>query len=505
MEVLVGNDIATRFANANLFLALPLLNAPLQGSASVSDTPLITIVSNDSNYVFNENVTIQVASSTSSTPSVSILYRQGTAALTPLDPSRIRIILASPETPATTPTATLVSAAKGSNSQSLARYLGSVQGASAEIQSLVNRLSELESPSETAAALRNLTAPGFSTLATVGVAQSAAFTAPIDNRLDSLAALNAGSPAVNLGVRIESSEDAAFLRDPASRSGGSGASSWMAWTSGYGAWATQPADAAAGFGGSRSQDAGGVLGLERILGNLRIGLLAVAGEGSSSSSDPSSQVRAEHWNVGAYTSLPIGNLTLDATALWGTSELDSERTILAPGFAPATAKARFHSQDTQLGLGVSYNLMPLGSRWEISPSARLKFLHHTQDAFEESGSPFALRGSALSSNTLLSKLGLRIAYRNELSQRLTLGSDFMASWIHNFQPEGRAIEMRFASSGASGSFTSLGRDASTDSAQLALGVQAIFSKTLTLRLSGEQELGSQRNQTSSTLSIGLNF
>ena len=54
-------------------------------------------------------------------------------------------------------------------------------------------------------------------------------------------------------------------------------------------------------------------------------------------------------------------------------------------------------------------------------------------------------------------------------------------------------------------YNSRTRDRNPDAAQFNLGLQATFSEMIMLRLSGQQDLGSDRSQSTGVLTVGWNF
>ena len=299
------------------------------------------------------------------------------------------------------------------------------------------------------------------------------------------------SMGVLLGVPSRSSVP---MATPA---GGEYDRNWMVWTSGYGSWGRTPADAA-GNGKSRSSGGGGSIGLERQMGDLMAGLLVSVGESVTHADDPSMRVKSDSWNVGGYGSMNIGAITLDASALWGTSEQDTQRAGVG---GSGTAAARYSTQNWQTGIGVATNLAPKNSSWQISPVARLKYLNSSEDAFTETGTALNVGSSAHNDSHVISKLGLRLAKTVQLFPGVALGVDGAGYWVHDYNSQGRYLS--YTLGGAS--YTSRTRDRQPDSAQVNLGMQATFTESVILRLSGQQDLSEDRKQTSGVFSVAYRF
>ena len=109
----------------------------------------------------------------------------------------------------------------------------------------------------------------------------------------------------------------------------------------------------------------------------------------------------------------------------------------------------------------------------------------------------------LSDTSLLSKLGMRVSHRSQVSKDVSIGLDGAAYWVHDFDSAGKGLNTQLV--GATGSFQSIGRKTNVESAQVNLGVHATFSETVTIRLSGQQDVGSASSQSSGVFSIALNF
>ncbi|MBJ7392715.1 MAG: autotransporter outer membrane beta-barrel domain-containing protein, partial [Chthoniobacterales bacterium] len=254
---------------------------------------------------------------------------------------------------------------------------------------------------------------------------------------------------------------------------------------------------AAGNGKSTSSGGGGTIGLERQMGDLMAGFVVSIGESLTRGDYPSYlRVKSDSWNLGGYGNMTIGAITLDASALWGTSEQDSQRQGVA-----GLEKARYSTQNWQTGIGVAANLAPKDSSWQISPVARLKYINSSEDGFTETGSPLAVGSNGNNTSHVLSKLGLRLSKNGQLSSSVLFGLDAAAYWVHDYNSEGRDLQFTIAGN----SYTSRTRDRQPDSAQFNLGMQATFSEMVMLRLSGQQDINEERRQTTGLFTVAYRF
>jgi outer membrane autotransporter protein len=337
----------------------------------------------------------------------------------------------------------------------------------------------------------------FASVSAVAPAQALAVSASVDIHLDDLSAGGGGS-SMSMGVRVGApSKSTVPMSSPI---GDDYDRNWKVWTSGYGSWGRTSADAA-GNGKSTSSGGGGSIGLERQMGDLMAGFLVSVGESVTRADDPYLRVKSDSWNLGGYGSMNIGAVTLDASALWGTSEQDSQRQGVAGPGVSGLASAKYSSQNWQTGIGIAANLAPKDSSWQVSPVARLKYINSSEDGFSETGSALAVGSSAHNDSHVLSKLGLRLAKNSQLSSSVLLGLDAAAYWVHDYNSEGRDLQFTLGGS----TYTSRTRDRQPDSAQFNLGLQATFSDMVMLRLSGQQDVNEERRQTTGLFTVAYKF
>jgi autotransporter-associated beta strand protein len=335
-------------------------------------------------------------------------------------------------------------------------------------------------------------APMYASMYTVATRRSLAATAALDSHLDGLAAAASGEAVNSLGVaQARSGANSLSARGAADNE-----RQWTAWVSGYSTESNLSEDAPAGFGKIRSTDTGGSLGVERKIGDLRVGLIAATGQ-ADASFDGGGKVDTDHWHAGSYASVAIGAATVDASAVWGSADNTGRRPLGA-----GQVRSAFSSNDTQLGLGLAFNLAEPSNLWQFTPVARLKYLDYTQDAFTETGAGF-LQADKMSESTWLSKLGIRFSRREEAGKKISVGLDGGAYWMHDYSAEGRQMNLRMT--GTNASFSARGRDADADFVQVNAGVHATFSSTITVRMGWQQDFGGNRSQGTGIVSCSINF
>jgi outer membrane autotransporter protein len=388
--------------------------------------------------------------------------------------------------------------AQGSGGKAFGSYLDSQLAAhydsSGPIGTLLRTLDATVSSNAVAARLRAVN-PGdaYASLYTVGVRRANAVGIPLEDRLDAFGLTAAGDTPVKLAAAVGNG-----TAPTASSSLPNDDKNWTAWTAGH---ASQfRIDPNSTYGGTDFNDNGASLGVEHRIGNIRIGAIASIGQGRSNFENPSVRVESDHWHAGGYASVSFGAVTVDASGLFGASDESSQRAVTG-----GQANAKFESNDAQLGIGVTVNLVSNDGAWQVTPIARFKYVSYRQDAFSETGPANTLlfQSADLSEDTVISKLGLRVAHRSQISKSLSLGLDGAAYWVHDFNSEGRNLSMQVI--GGNGNFRALGREGRADIAQLNLGLQAVVSEVVSFRLSGQQEIGSNRNQLTGVFAMGWSF
>jgi len=333
----------------------------------------------------------------------------------------------------------------------------------------------------------------YGSMASVGLQQALTVGNALDAQIDGMAGEGAADSVFSMGV-IPASGGAGVGTVPV----GEADKTWKAWISGYTSRGSRDADLDGSFGASDSNDTGSMLGVERTSGGLRYGLVAAMGQATANFSDPNAHLESDHRAFGGFGSVAIGPVTVDVSALFGTAEDKVTRTD-----GINTARAAFNTSDTQLGWGVSVNLLPKGSGWQLTPVARVKFTDYSQDGFQETGTGVLVKTGKLTSSSTITKLGARLSRSVELGRDVSLGLDASAFWVHDFDAKGKELNVQLV--GYNGSYTSTGRGSDSDAAQFNLGVQAVFNERWTLRLSGEQEMGVNRTQSTGMFSIAVNF
>jgi uncharacterized protein with beta-barrel porin domain len=346
-------------------------------------------------------------------------------------------------------------------------------------------------------ALRYSPGVAFSSLSTTAVKRTLAVAASLDAHLDNLASAGGQSSSVSFGVRhVAHSGKNVTMTQPTPEQ----EKDWTAWTSGHSSQSSINGNDAAGYSKVKSYDNGANLGVEHRFGNLRVGSLVAVG--NTIFHDDNVRVETDTWHVGGYGSVAMGDVNIDASVIYGQGDNASKRQdVTAPG---TELRGDFDSNDLQVGVGVAINLLPKGGSWQLTPLARLKYVNYSQESFAESGSAAGFTTDKITKETVISKVGARLGYTAEAAHGTTLGFDGGVYWVHDYSAGAKSAKLRLTAL-TPDSFEAVGRGADADTAQFNLGVQATFSESLTLRLSGQQDVSNSRQETTGVVSVAVNF
>lgn len=347
--------------------------------------------------------------------------------------------------------------------------------------------------------LGNLSPALTSRASTAGMAslQALAVASALDSRLEAISANSAvEAPHLSMGARVLAHEDASQPSMLRVTGGGDSDRDWRVWSTAYGSWSRVAADVGAGYSGVNSSGGGGMLGLERHAGGATGGLVFTAGEARTHLDDNSYRVGSENWNVGGYGSVSIGNIVVDASVLYGVADQDSRRDA-----GGGTAKAKYTTKEWNLGTGLTLNLTDPSSEWKLAPVVRLKYLSAREGAFEETGTLTPVTSKGQNRDFLLSKVGVHAGHFGKVSSGFVFGVDGSAYWVHDYSNGGRDMEFQLGGL----SYVVRGRSGTPDSLQAQLGLSAIISEKLSLKLSGQHDMNANSRQTTGLFSVAVDF
>lgn len=187
------------------------------------------------------------------------------------------------------------------------------------------------------------------------------------------------------------------------------------WSRGFASTHHQNADSALLAAGTTSY--GGIIGLDKMVAaDLRLGAFVGAGEARLGVDRDSQTVKTNVLFAGLY-----GRKTFDSNA-WGAPFLDAmmsagrtgndSRRLVASNMAPngyetATGDYNGWFVSPELAYGI---VMPLGGRYTLTPSARLRYLASHFDGYDETGSTQTLSVSGRTTHNLEQRAELALTY-----------------------------------------------------------------------------------------------
>ena len=276
-----------------------------------------------------------------------------------------------------------------------------------------------------------------------------------------------------------------------------------AWTSAYGSWHKQSANASIGAAGYNGNTWGDLLGVEKRFGNLVAGVLAAAGQSSATFSSLSGNVSTDSWHAGGYATLKAGKYVLESGAFFGVTDNTARRSISAPGMLSQQGRWKPSGNEwlTQIGLT---RPIDVSGKVTLTPSLRL---------LAQGQSLYAANESNLG--------GLEVATRRqqtysvhhqagvEARRSFKLGSKAAAAalqldWLHDYRPEGRSLRMALAGDSAA-TYGYRGSAAGADAFHVGASFEMALTRRATVRLTLDYQAQSEASVTRGALSLGYSF
>jgi outer membrane autotransporter protein len=248
------------------------------------------------------------------------------------------------------------------------------------------------------------------------------------------------------------------------------------WAQGVGAWGRIQGD---GNAAEARRDLAGVFtGLDRRFGDWRAGIAAGYTSSNVDVSARASSASVNTGHLGAYAGGSFGPWHLRGGADLAWSAIDTNRSIVFPGFAE-TANAHFNAGQAQLFGELGYG-MALGSV-AAEPFAGVAWVHLHSDAFAENGGLAALNGAAATADAGYTTLGAHLATSRMLGNGMTVTPRVSAAWQHAFGDVTPVAALTFQTLGTS--FTTAGAPIARDAAVVDAGVDLRATPRATFGLS----------------------
>jgi len=239
------------------------------------------------------------------------------------------------------------------------------------------------------------------------------------------------------------------------------------WGQGFGAWGHFDGD---GNAAKLNRDLAGVIsGIDARFGNVRLGVAGGFTHADVNVAARASAADIDSFHVGGYAGARFGAWGVRGGAAFAWHDIDTQRSILFPGFADSARDSRDGSTAQvfgEVGYGFTFGHIAL------EPFAGLAWVSVHTDGFAEAGGAAALNGFASSFDTGYTTLGLRAATSLPLANGMVLIPRVTAGWQHAFNDVTPAATLAFLSTGAAFTITGvpIARDAALVEAALDLAV-----------------------------------
>ena len=261
------------------------------------------------------------------------------------------------------------------------------------------------------------------------------------------------------------------------------ASPLVFWTQAFGSWGDADGN---GNGASADRTIGGFLsGVDTSIGyGWRLGAALGYSRSNVSVSQRISSAEIDSYHLAAYTGGPVGAFALRGGASWSWNDIDTERTVVFPGFLDRV-EADYDGDTGQIFGEVALPLSAGGFAYE--PFAGLAYVHVSTDRFTEQGGAAALDGFGGSQDVGFSTLGIRFATTTQIGGT-TVSPRASFAWQHAFGDTDPTRALAFAS-GAPGMMIA-GVPLARDAALIEAGLDVSLSSSATLGISYTGEVAS---------------
>ena len=275
------------------------------------------------------------------------------------------------------------------------------------------------------------------------------------------------------------------------------------WTSGYGTWHKQNADAAVGSTGFSGSTWGDMFGIEKRKGDLLFGILGAGGHTSASFSSLPGSVATDSWHTGAYATAKIGAYVFETGAFVGMTDNSVRRTIASPGMLTQEGRMKPGGSEWLVQLGLA-RPASISQKLTLTPSLRLMAQGNALDAASETDlGGLEVKTSKQRTYTVLHQAGIEARRSFNMGSKSAAAS-LQMDWIHNYNSKGRDLTMALAGD-SSTAFGYRGSDSGADALHLGAAFDLALTRRTTLRLSVDYQAQSEASVTRGALSLGYSF
>lgn len=255
------------------------------------------------------------------------------------------------------------------------------------------------------------------------------------------------------------------------------------WTQAFGSWGSQDSD---GNAASADRTIGGFLsGVDTAIGNgWRTGLAVGYSRSNVSVPQRISSAEIDSYHFAGYAGGTVGAFALRTGASWSWNEIDTERTVVFPGFLDRV-EANYDGDTGQIFGEIA---LPLSSgRLAHELFANLAYVHVSTDRFTEHGGLAALDGFGGDQDVGFSTLGIRFATQAMIGGAVVVPRASFA-WQHAFGDVDPTAALAFSGSGATMSIG--GVPLARNSALIEAGLDINLSPAARLGVSYNGEIAS---------------
>lgn len=175
---------------------------------------------------------------------------------------------------------------------------------------------------------------------------------------------------------------------------------------------------------------GGVIGIDKSLGNLLLGLSGGGGNYSTTTgADGEENIRAYHGAL--YGTYGTDRAYFDAGIAYGFNEVETQTD------GPFVLEGEFDAQIVSAYLGGGYDLIDTKGGTVFTPEASIQYSMYEQDAYSETSTTAVPRNiDAFDADSLRSSIGLNVSMLNTTAlETFGFKLDGRVHWLHEFNPE----------------------------------------------------------------------
>ena len=246
---------------------------------------------------------------------------------------------------------------------------------------------------------------------------------------------------------------------------------------------------------------GFIVGVDTPLNDTwRAGVAGGIGHSSFDTSRANGSASVDSYHLALYGDARFGALGVRLGTAYTWNKLDTDRTIVFPGFSDS-AKSSYDAHTTQVFGELGYAIA--AGQVALEPFAGLAYVSLHTDGFSENGGAAALSGKSDSQDVTFSTLGVRAATRlgapgSSVTARGTVG------WRHAFGGVTPTADLAFKSNAAA-SFAVTGVPVARDAMLVEAGIDVSIGKSATLGLGYSGQFGDKVRDNAIKANIAWKF